>query len=314
MKLLRRIFHPLIAFIGIQLVWGILVYFLVYWFLGNSRRLNLLARHYRPELVRGGSNWFVLIGGLGLLLIVLAGVYVLFLYWKKQYDLYSQQKNIISQVTHELKSPLASIQLHLETIRLRPLDRDKTGQFIATMLADVERLNSLISNLLMAAKLEQRRRQQQKQTIDFSTFIAEYIERKKAKLPEGTSVTAELENGIKVTLNREEMEIALRNLFENAMLYSSASLEIHISLKKDGKHCILRFQDNGKGIDRKNLKKIFRMFYRVRGSGENIRGTGLGLYIVKSVVNSHGGSIKALSEGEGKGAAFVMDLPISDKL
>lgn len=300
----------MIAFIGIQLVWGILVFFWVYWFLGNSRKLNQLAHHYRPELARGGSNWFVLLGGLGLLLIVLAGVYVLFLFWKKQNDLYSQQKNIISQVTHELKSPLASIQLHLETIRLRPLDRDKTGQFIATMLADVERLNNLISNLLMAKKLEQKRRQQQKQAIDFSSFLAEYTERKRSKLPEGSNIITELENGIHVSVNQEEMEIALRNLFENAMLYSSASPEIRIFLKKDGKHCILKFQDNGKGIDRKNLKKIFRMFYRVRDTGENIRGTGLGLYIVKSVVTSHGGSIKAMSEGEGKGTVFIIDLPV----
>lgn len=312
MKILRRMFHPFIAFIGIQLVLGILVFYWVYWFLGSIRKFNDLANHYRPELARGNTNWLVLLGGLALLLIVLAGVYVLFLYWKKQYDLYSQQKNIISQVTHELKSPLASIQLHLETMRLRPLDRDKTGQFISTMLSDVDRLNSLISNLLLAAKLEQRRRQQQKPKIDFSAFIAEYIERKRIKLPDDVSVVADLECGIHVSANQEEMEIALRNLFENAMLYSSASPEIRISLRKRRKSCILRFQDNGKGIDRRNLKKIFRKFYRIRGAGENIRGTGLGLYIVKSVITSHGGSINAFSEGEGKGALFLINLPLSD--
>jgi len=313
MKWIRRIFHPLIAFIGIQLVWGLLVYFWVYWFLGNSRKLNELAHHYRPELVKNSSNWFVLLGGLALLLIVLAGVYVLFLYWKKQYDLYRQQKNIISQVTHELKSPLASIQLHLETMRLRPLEPEKTDQFLSTMLSDVERLNSLISNLLMAAKLEQRRRQHQRRIVDFSIFIADFIERKRSKLPEGGSLTADIEQHISVSVNPEEMEMALRNLYENAVLYSTASPELRISLKRKGRLCSLEFQDNGKGIDKKNLKKIFRMFYRVRTPGENIRGTGLGLYIVKSVITSHGGTIQAVSEGDGKGSIFLIQLPVAEE-
>jgi signal transduction histidine kinase len=313
MKWSRRIFHPLIAFIGIQLVWGLLVYFWVYWFLGNSRKLNELAHHYRPELVKNSSNWFVLLGGLALLLIVLAGVYVLFLYWKKQYDLYRQQKNIISQVTHELKSPLASIQLHLETMRLRPLEPEKTDQFLSTMLSDVERLNSLISNLLMAAKLEQRRRQHQRCILDFSAFIADFIERKRFKLPEGGSLTADIEQDIPVSVNPEEMEMALRNLYENAVLYSSASPELHVSLKRRDRLCSLEFQDNGKGIDKKNLKKIFRMFFRVRTPGENIRGTGLGLYIVKSVITAHGGTVQAVSEGDGKGSVFIIQLPVAEE-
>lgn len=313
MKWIRRIFHPLIAFIGIQLVWGLLVYFWVYWFLGNSRKLNELAHHYRPELVKNNANWLVLLGGLALLLIVLAGVYVLFLYWKKQYDLYRQQKNIISQVTHELKSPLASIQLHLETMRLRPLEPEKTDQFLSTMLSDVERLNSLISNLLMAAKLEQRRRQHQKRILDFSSLLSDFIQRKRSKLPEGGSLTADIEQHIQVSVNPEEMEMALRNLYENAVLYSTASPELHISLKRKGRLCSLEFQDKGKGIDRKNLKKIFRMFYRVRNPGDNIRGTGLGLYIVKSVITSHGGTIQAFSEGDGKGSVFLIQLPVAEK-
>lgn len=312
MKWLRRIFHPLIAFIGIQLVWGLLVYFWVYWFLGNNRKLNELAHHYRPELARNSSNWLVLLGGLALLLIVLAGVYVLFLYWKKQYDLYHQQKDIISQVTHELKSPLASILLHIETMRLRPLGPDKTEQFLSTMLADVERLNILISNLLMAAKLEHRRRQHQRRILDFSCFISDFVNRKRAKLPEGGSLTADIEQHIQASINPEEMEMALRNLFENAVLYSTASPEIRISLRKQGKFCFLEFQDSGKGINRKDLKKVFRMFYRVRIHGENIRGTGLGLYIVKSVITSHGGTVQAISEGDGKGSLFLIKLPMAE--
>jgi signal transduction histidine kinase len=313
MKWVKKLFHPFIAFIGIQLIWGILVFFWIYWFMDKNREFRDLALRYRPELVREGFNWPVLLGGLALLLIVLAGVYVIFLYWKRQSDQYRQQKDIISQVTHELKSPLASIQLHLETIRLRPLPPEKTAQFLDTMLADVDRLNNLISNLLMAAKFEHRRRSSQRRVMDFSAFIAAFLERKRSRLPEGGSISSELEGKVSVSFNPEEMETALRNLFENAVLYSPSSPEIHVTLKTDGRKCLLTFEDKGKGIDPKNLRKVFRMFYRVRSHGESIRGTGLGLYIVKSIITSHGGTIRVTSEGIGAGSCFHISLPRAER-
>lgn len=313
MKWVKRLFHPLIAFIAIQLVWGVIVLFWISWFLDSNREFRKLAQRYRPELVNKGLDWTALLGGLILLLVVLAGIYVLFLYWKRQYDLYRQQKNIISQVTHELKSPLASIQLHLETIRLRPLAPEKTEQFLDLMLDDVDRLNHLISNLLMAAKLEQRTRASLKRPIDFSAFLTAYLEKKRLSLPEGSCLSLAIEENLTVSCNPEEMETALRNLFENATLYSPTSPEISITLRREGKRCHLTFQDKGKGIDAEHLKKIFRMFYRVRCHGENIRGTGLGLYIVKSVITAHGGKIKVTSEGLGTGSTFHISLPLAEK-
>ena len=313
MKWLKPLFSPLIAFIGIQLVWGVLVLLWISWFLDSNREFRKLALRYRPELVHTGLDWTALLGGLTLLLVVLAGIYVLFLYWKRQYDMYRQQKNIISQVTHELKSPLASIQLHLETIRLRPLPPEKTEQFLDIMLDDVDRLNHLINNLLMAAKIEQWRRPPQRQTIDFASFLTTYFEQKRLSLPQGSSLSLDIEENILVSCNLEEMETVLRNLFENAILYSPASPEIVITLRRAGKHCRLTFQDKGKGIDAGHLKKVFRMFYRVRNHGENIRGTGLGLYIIKSIVTAHGGKIKVTSEGTGKGSTFHLSLPLAEK-
>ncbi|MRR05493.1 MAG: HAMP domain-containing histidine kinase [Deltaproteobacteria bacterium] len=313
MKWLKPFFSPLIAFICIQLVWGVLVLLWISWFLDSNREFRKLALRYRPELVHSGLDWTALLGGLILLLIVLAGIYVLFLYWKRQYDMYRQQKNIISQVTHELKSPLASIQLHLETIRLRPLPSEKTKQFLDIMLDDVDRLNHLINNLLMAAKIEQWRRQPQRQTIDFAAFLTYYFEQKRLHLPQGSSLSLDIEEKILVSCNLEEMETVLRNLFENAILYSPASPEIIITLHRAGKLCRLTFQDKGKGLDAEHLKKVFRMFYRVRNHGENIRGTGLGLYIIKSIITAHGGKIKVTSEGTGKGSTFHISLPLVEK-
>ncbi len=312
MKLFRKLFHPLFALIAIQLVWVLLVIFWIYWFIGSNKAFRKLAELYRPELAGRGIDWTVLVVGLALLLVILPGVYVIFLYWKRQSDLVNQQKNFMSQVTHELKSPLASIQLHLETIKLRNPPPDKMERFLDTMLADTDRLNNLINNLLLAAKLEHRVRPAYYPVIDFSQLVARVMEQKRCKLPEGGSITIEVEEGIMASIDTERMESVLRNLFENACLYSPATPEIRVTLTRSGqKNCILTFQDQGKGIEANDLKKIFRMFYRVRRSGENIRGTGLGLYIVKSVIRDHRGRVRVKSEGAGKGTTFLITLPLA---
>ncbi|GFO68958.1 two-component sensor histidine kinase [Geomonas limicola] len=311
MRIHRKLSNPLIALIGIQLVWVGVVVFWIYWFIGRSKEFRELALRYKPELVAKGVEWLVLVEGLLMLLVILAGVYVIFLYWRRQAKLYLQQRTYISQLTHELKSPLASIQLHLETAKLRELPKEKLNIFLDTMLSDTERLNHLISNLLMATRIEFRQLGERAKRIDFSLFVSEYLERKRSELPEGGRLTVEIEPGITAVVDSEGMEMALRNLFENALLYSPVSPEIRVRLRRSGRQCLLDFQDNGIGIGQKDLDQVFEMFYRVRNPGENIRGTGLGLYIVKSVVDAHGGRVSVVSEGIGKGSTFHIMLPLS---
>lgn len=311
MRWYRKLFSPIITFIGIQLVWILVVVFWIYWFVGRHKEFRAIAERYRPDIATRGLDWLVLFEGLILLIVILAGVYVLFLVWRRQSTLYRQQKNFISQVTHELKSPLASIQLHLETIRLRKPPPDKLERFLDTMLADTDRLHTLINNLLMAARLEDRRRAAPYPVIDFSEFVSQSLDKKRAALPEGGSMLLEIEEDIQVAADAEEMESVLRNLFENSLLYSPVSPEIRVFLRRDAGTCRLTFQDNGMGIELKYLKKIFRMFFRVRRPGENIRGTGLGLYIVKQVISEHGGTVTAESEGQGKGCRFIITLPVA---
>ena len=309
MKRIKNIFHPLVALIGIQLAWVLLVVFWIYWFVGRHKEIRELTQRYRPGFVGGELDWLVLVQGLVLLAVVLAGVYIIFVYWKRQADLVKQQKDVMAQVTHELKSPLASIQLHLETIKLRKPPPEKIDRFLDIMLADTDRLNNLISNLLMTAKLEHRGRLPRYPVVDLSELVEQFIQNKRSKLPEGGNLVGKVDKGIRAAVDTEGFETVLRNLYENAVLYSPVSPEIIIGLTRKGGNCILSFQDNGRGLERKDLKKVFRMFYRVRQQGEHIRGTGLGLYIVKSVVKEHGGRITVFSEGPGKGCLFVITLP-----
>jgi len=312
MRWFKRLFHPLSTLIAINLVWVLLVVLWIIWFVGRDKEFRALAERYRPELLGQGFDWVVLVEGLVLLVVVLAGVYAVFLSWRRQSRLYAEQRDFITQVTHELKSPLASIQLHLETIRLRRPEPDKLERFLDTMLADTERLNGLISNLLLAARLEQQHQPSAPLTVvDFSAFISRSLEQKRKTLPEGGSLVLTIEPGLSVPLNLETMETALRNLFENAVLYSGATPEINVSLAHRGRQCILRFSDRGRGIEPRELKQVFRMFYRVRQPRETIRGSGLGLYIVKSVVEQHGGTVQAESAGLGQGTTFTIALPLA---
>ena len=188
MKIFRRLINPFFAFIGIQLVWILVVVGWIYWFMGSHRRLRELAEKYRPELLTRGVDWLILVEGLVLLLAILAGVYVIFLFWNRQASLYRAQRQFIAQVTHELKSPLASLQLHLETIRRRRPSPAKMETFLDTMLADTERLDGLISNLLSANRLEQRGTRLTLKPCNFSDFVSGYFRRHQFSLPHGGSM------------------------------------------------------------------------------------------------------------------------------
>jgi signal transduction histidine kinase len=251
-----------------------------------------------------------MVEGLLLLVVILIGVYVIFVYWNRQSNLYAKQRDIISQVTHELKSPLASIQLHLETIRLRRPAEDKLDAFVGTMLADTDRLHYLINNLLMAARLEQRRKPAERRLIDMTALLAEYVERERVNLPQGSVITLESESALKLFVDPEEMGMVLRNLFENAVLYSPGSPEIAVRLEKKGNFACLSIQDKGRGLEKRELKHVFDMFYRVHPAGENIRGTGLGLYIVATIIRGYGGNVLVESAGLGQGCTFIMTLPV----
>ena len=313
MKLIRRIVNPVIALVAIQLVWVAVVVLWVTWFVGRHRQLKELATRYSPELLARTEGWSPLVQGLLLLAAILAGVYTLFIFWRRQSRMYQEQREFITQVTHELKSPLASIQLHLETIQLRHPPAERLDSFVDTMLDDTRRLHSQIDNLLLAARIEQRRRPAECRVIDLSSFLQKYLDENRDRLPPGTRLELELETDLKAAVEPDELGTVLRNLLENAVLYSPGVPELELRLSRNGRWATISLKDHGRGVAAAELRKIFRRFYRVEQPDERIRGTGLGLYIVQSVIEGCGGTVQAESDGSGTGCTFTLQLPLVEK-
>lgn len=308
MKFFRQLFNPLIAFITIQLVWLVVVFFWIRWFMDSHSELQRLAEKYSHVLPKG-ADWLILIEGLILLVAILAGVYVIFLYWRRQSALLKAKRDFIAQVTHELKSPLASLQLHLETIRRRHPSPAKMETFLDTMLADTERLDTLVNNLLSANRLEQRGIRLSLKTVDFSALVSNYFRPNQYSLPRAGTMLIDIETGLFARIEKESIETVFRNLLENAILYSPEKLHIQISLFKDDKHAHFVMADQGRGVELEEQKKVFHIFYRGKRSGETIRGTGLGLFITQAVVRLHKGRVW-LQSGKEKGTEVHIRLPL----
>lgn len=311
MNRLRALFHPILVFVGVQIAWIGLMIVWVYWYFENRQNLAEFTKKLPPELLESDFNWIVLLEGGVLMLVILAGVYVIFVYWNKQSRLYQLQSNFISSVSHELKSPLASIQLYLETLKYQKVSSEEAQDFVETMLSDTERLSDLIDNILESSKSDPKSMQSQFSSVDIVSFLQETIAHHQ-KLFEDKQCVIQLKfnDYVKVSIDGRAMRMVFNNLIANALRYSPAGTVLTIAVRRDQKFCIIDFIDQGFGFDKKELKKVFKKFYRVQNQEtQNIEGAGLGLYISRQIIKNHKGKINVFSEGRGKGTHFMLSLP-----
>lgn len=265
-----------------------------------------------PDL--GAGYWFTLITGC----VFLAGimtVLVMQLVGNIRNTLYlRQQDTFIDGVTHEFKSPLASIRLCLETMEMRELSPELQARFVGMMKKDVERLIAFVEHILEAGRLEHN----QRDITYVSSHIPELIQRcvtiirDRYNLPSQTfSVGLNLTSSETIYTDPIACETILINLLDNAIKYSSVPAHVNISAQANKGQLVFSISDQGIGIPERLQKKIFQRFYRIRMDGRSdARGTGLGLYVVSSLVKRLGGSIQASSEGVDKGSTFRVTLPL----
>jgi signal transduction histidine kinase len=229
------------------------------------------------------------------IVVFFAGAYSLHRSFNRERKLQEQKKNFLLSVTHELKSPLASIKILLQTIQKRNLTKEQMLNFIEKSLMDIERLDDMVENMLLAAKIENRSYTFPKDKFNLSVLVDSIVNRLQITKCEGTQqiIDAEIEPKIQITGDKFALTSVVTNLIENAIKYSGPCETVGVKLFSKNDRVFLEVADHGIGIADQEKNRIFDKFYRV-GSEDtrNTKGTGLGLYIVKEVLDKHQASIK----------------------
>jgi signal transduction histidine kinase len=257
----------------------------------------------------------LLVFGIIFFLVIITGLVLNTTFLSREIRRNEQHDAFINAVTHELKTPLASIRLYLETLKRREVDEDKRQEFYDVMLADSDRLLQTVEQVLRAGQSGQRRRTINLRKIDVGELVLECVDlaRVRYNLSPAAVTFAESVNGERpqVKADADELRAAISNLLDNAVKYSTREVQISVEVATlDDKKVAVRIEDRGVGIPSAQLKRIFNRFYRVPGRVmARVKGTGLGLFIVRSVVERHGGRVFAESEGQGHGSKFTIQLP-----
>ena len=260
---------------------------------GNELNEKLRSRSI---MIAGESSVFVA--------LLLVGIFQIRKTFKKESALAQQQKNFLLSVTHELKSPIASTRLQLETLQLRELNRDKQKEIIRNAIADTDRLNNLVSTILLAAQIENSVYTLNKEACNLSDYIKDIMNQAINSFNYKQKIVLNIEPGIIMKMDRTNFQSVVLNIFENAVKYSPEHSTITVTLKKQNDKIILSVADQGIGIPDDEKRAIFRKFYRI-GNEEtrNTQGTGLGLYIVDYLVEQHGGTM-VVKNNSPKGTVF----------
>ncbi len=264
-----------------------------------------------------GDVWLLVLGAISFMVIMVVLVLFSFAVARGIIEV-RKQDSFIDSVTHELKSPLASLQLCLETLGREGIESAQREELRRMMLEDVDRLDAFIDDVLHANRLSYARAGLLNLSdVRLAELVQESVDAVVArhKMP-SSAVTVSVDPNLTVTTDRAALEIIVKNLIDNAAKYSTEPAEIVVSAKEDDKNrVVIRVKDHGIGIDKKNLKRVFHRFYRVEDSAvRKRRGTGLGLFVVSQLVRQLGGKVRASSDGNGEGTTMQVVLPVAQTM
>ena len=253
---------------------------------------------------------FMIVGeGMAFLLILALGIFRIHSGFRKELMLNRQQRNFLLSITHELKSPIASIKLALQTLAKRKLSEENRDKLVNNSLQDTERLKNLVNNLLMAAKLDGESVIFAQESQNLSNILVEIVNGFQNKHSKERVIDFDIDDGLMVLGDRTALSSVFINLVENAIKYSERGDAIFVNAFLKDEKVIVKVLDTGLGIEEEEKKKIFKKFYRVGNEDtRKTKGTGLGLFIVRQLIKLHQGSIW-VSNNQPKGSVFSITLP-----
>jgi signal transduction histidine kinase len=249
--------------------------------------------------------------------LIITGVVLNTIFLVREIRRNEQHDAFIHAVTHELKTPVASMRLYLQTLQSRSIDDGKRQEFYKVMVEDTERLQGTIEQVLRAGRVGARARHSGRTPVDFAAVVQDCVAlaRKRHHLPDQALTYHETllpGSTPRVLGDEDELKAVVSNLVDNAVKYSGAQVQVAVELEQPERtQATLRVRDHGVGISAGELKRIFKRFYRIPGAvAIRVKGTGLGLFIVQSLILRHGGKVFAESEGPGRGSTFTVQLPL----
>lgn len=255
----------------------------------------------------------LMIFGIVFFALIITGLVLNTIFLLREIRRNEQQDAFLNAMTHELKTPIASIKLYLETLKLRDIGEEKRKEFYDVMLTDSDRLLNTVEQVLQASRTKEKNRLLNVTDIDLALLLKDSVEivRKRHNLDENIIKITMPAVSVKISGDYAELQSAFINLLDNAVKYSGENPKIIIRLRSpNSERAEIFIKDNGIGLESNELKRVFKRFYRVSNlSTQHRKGTGLGLFIVQSIIKKHGGKIRVDSKGAGKGSTFIVQLP-----
>lgn len=310
----KRLLHPIAIFIYSIVAVATSLVLYIYWYVEVSEGLKAVIRkaNFDSDQALASQTWVVILVLSILVGIILLGIFIIFVYNQKTFQLLRLQRNFINSFTHELKTPVTSLKLYLQTLEKHELARDDRLKYIGYMIHDTDRLDNHINRILNLARIESKTFKAEFLQRDLVAVLEQFCEKSRHLFNDGVvRIHNPSAGSFFYAIDLSLFEMLLMNLITNAFKYNTSETpQVDITFIHLERHMQIRFEDNGIGLPAKELKKIFRKFYQI-GQSENMtaKGSGLGLYLVDTVARLHNGRVNAQSKESGQGSVLTLTLP-----
>lgn len=305
-------FRPVSIFIFSLLALASSFFLYIYWYLRVHNGLAHFVQKFKinPDPFMEAHTWVIILTLSILLSIIVVGLIIIFLFYNKSINLYRLQNNFVNNFTHELKTPLTSLRLFLDTFKTHQLKRDDQLKYLGYMEEDTLRLSRIVERILNTARIESQTYKTHFEMYNIIKTTEEFIENNQLLFPKA-NFTIDEKSNIKVfeySLDKILFEMMLSNIITNAIKYNhNEVVDIKVLFRKEEKSFEISVSDNGIGIERKELKNIFKKFYQIgRSLDMSAQGSGIGLFLVQTISQIHKAKVTADSDGPSFGSTFTI--------